>query len=451
MKKKLLLYPAIYIGTVLLCILFLWLTALIPQRAIKEHATESAAYFTDTPLFHNVVGNLENFKIDNYADCISTGIAWHFGEGEGYQAIIAANYNRVAGENVNVSFQKEMSGEESGTEAYARYWHGSAGIIRILLLFMNIEGIRVAVAVSGILLNMALIAVLIKKRQYALSIFYAVAFILVNGVFALNCLEYAFIFLLMPAVALFLLTNKNMIIPQKVQLTFMVTGMLTAFFDFLTAETLTFTVPFAVYYIAVWRPQSGAKEKNTQKRADWLLFIKCGVCWIAGYLGMFLTKWILAAGVLGKDVFMQSFDMAKERIGGDVSLTLNMAGEEANLGQRLQGIFQRNAGCLYWGTGEMTMGTVVLITMIAVAVLGIFWYMARKERYVYDKAAVLIVTALVPIIRFLVVSNHAYIHYFFTYRALLITVMIIFYLIYETTVLSGKKGKSRRKNYGKKN
>ena len=128
-----------------------------------------------------------------------------------------------------------------------------------------------------------------------------------------------------------------------------------------------------------------------------------------------------------------------------------MADEKADLGQRLLGIFQRNAGCLYWGTENMTIGRVVLITLIAVVAAGSFWYMTRKDSYTYDKIWILAVVAFIPVIRFLVVSNHTYIHYFFTYRALLVTVMIALYIVYETTVLSGRKGKSRRKKYGRKN
>ncbi len=451
MKKTLLLYPTIFISTILICLLFLLVSAMIPQDAVFVNALKSAEYFNEEALFENKVEKFENFKIDNYADCISTGIAWHFGEGNAYRAIITANYNRAADENVNVSFEKEMLGEGAETESYARYWHGSAGFIRVLLLFTDIEGIRFVTTITGLLLNGFAVVALLKKKQYALGIFYTVAFFVANGVFALSCLEYAFIFLLMPAITLFLLLSKNAAKPVWVQSVFLIVGMLTAFFDFLTAETLTFTVPFALYYITIRGTQNPAENRKAQRREDWLRLTKSGICWCIGYAGMFLTKWGLAAGVLGMDAFMQSMDMAKERISGDVSLTLNMAGEKADLVQRLQGIFQRNVGCLYWGTEDMTIGRVVLITMIVAAVLGIFWYMARKEHYIYDKIWILAVVALIPIIRFLVVSNHAYIHYFFTYRALLVTVMIILYIVYETTVLSGRKEKNRRKKYGRKN
>ncbi len=451
MKKTLLLYPTIFISTVLICLLFLLATAMIPQDAISTNALKSAEYFYNEALFENKVGEFENFKIDNYADCISTGIAWHLGEGGNYYAVISADYNSLPDENVNVSFYREMQGEDVETENYSRYWHGSAGVIRLMLLFTDIKVIRYMIAGLGIMMNLALVVMLIRKKQIVLGASYTVAFLLVNGVFALTCMEYAFIFLLVPVATIFLIQYKKMQHRKNVQMAFLAIGMLTSYFDFLTTETLTFTVPFVVYYLVEKEPTEQQIERKAQRKKDWFFLFKSGICWCAGYVGMFLAKWGLSAVTLGKDIFFDSASHAIERVSGDVNLTLNGMAEKANFGERLQGIFQRNLGCLYWNSQDVKAGTVVIITLVAVAVLGSFWYMARKEKYEYDKAVLLCVVALIPFLRFLVLSNHAYIHYFFTYRALLVTVMVLIYLIYETTFLSNIKGKNRRRKNGKKN
>lgn len=442
MKKTLLFYPAIFIATALLCMAFLMLTALIPRERIRENATTSADFFMETDLFEHSVGKLENFKKDNYADCITTGIAWHLGEGNLYEAVIAANYNRSADENVNVSFYNEMQGKESQTESYCRYWHGSAGVVRLLLLISDVETIRYILVTLGAILNAAFVFTLIRKKQVALGLTYVFAFILVNGFFALTCLEYAFVFLLAPISAIVLLTGRQMKQKRYAVAVFLVVGMLTAFFDFLTAETLTYTIPFMVYYVGVWESKKTKDKKSAQ--TDWNLFLQTGCAWCAGYAGMFLLKWLLAWITLGKEAFLSATEMAMERIGGDVGLTANIAGEKATLLQRWQGIWQRNAGCLYWGSQDMTPATLVVITALIVAVLGIFWYMAHKEKFAYDKTKILLAVACIPYIRFFILSNHSYIHYFFTYRAQMVSVIIVLFLIYKTTILSERvKGKSR--------
>lgn len=432
MKKTILFSLTTFVLTACICLLFMIVSASIPQKAIEENARKSAEYFYETPLFQMSAGDLQNFKKDNYADCISAGIAYHL-EGENpYIAVLSADCDRVEGENVNISFYRRMQGEEVTTESYSRYWHGSAGLIRILYLFMDIQTMRYVVTTVGLVLHMLLILCLMRRKQVALGIIYGFAFLLVNGVFALECLEYAFVFILVPIASLFLLHKKIGQDPVKVQLTFIVIGVLTAFFDFLTTETLTFTIPFTIYYIMVYN----IKMSETDRRKNWLMFLRSGASWVVGYGGMFLLKWILVALALGKDAWKEALSSATERMVGEVSLTLDTAGEKADWIERIQGIATRNLGCLYWGNSDMQVVTVVIITLVVATVLAVFWYLARKEKVRMPGAGVLAVVALIPYVRFLLLSNHSYIHYFFTYRAQMVTVLIILYLIYATTFLS---------------
>ncbi len=447
MKKTLLLYPIVFAIVAGVCFLFLLGVSQIPQEKIQVHAKESAERFMELSLFDYAVGHLENFKRDNYADCISTGIAYHLGEGDAVSAVLGAFYNRVPGENVNVSFYREMSGNEVETENYSRYWHGSAGVIRFLLTGMNVEAMRLTALALGMFLNAFVIFALVGKKQTALGVSYGLAFCLVNGGFALTCLEYAFVFLLMPLFVLILLFFGTKIGEKKIPVFFMVFGMLTVFFDFLTAETLTFTVPFAVYYIVVWREVTTTKSRHTEgkrekKRFDrkaWMFFIQCGVAWFVGYAGMFLLKWILSAACLGRDTFGETFQSVSERLYGDVGLTLSSTGEKADLWQRLQGIVVRNLGCLYWGSSEMKVTTLLGITVVVAVMLFGFWYLFRQKRNTGKDYWVLIATAVLPCVRFLVLSNHSYIHYFFTYRAWMVTVMIVLYFIVDATMLRKRK------------
>ncbi len=452
MKKTLILYPFIFIIIAPVCLGFLMLTALIPREAICDNAKQSAKYFQEAPLFEYCAGELENFRRDNYADCISTSIAYHFGEGNVYGSVISAEFAHESKENVNDSFYRKIQGEEVETEQYSRYWHGSAGVIRLLLTVMDIQTMRYVMTAMGIILNAGLVIVLIRKGQKVLGIIYSIAFLLVNGVFALGCLEYGFIFLLIPLTGLLLLMSPWMKKEQNAQLTFMVTGMLTAFFDFLTTETLTFTVPFVIYYIVVYRANVSVKEAgiSKEKQKTWLFLLKSGLSWFAGYAGMFACKWFLAVSLLGKEAWITTFESVKERIGGEVSTVADSVNETVTFTERIQGIFVRNLGCLYWGSNNMKITTVLVVTFIILMLLSVFWYMARTNS---PKAGlgVLIAVSIIPYIRFLFLSNHSYIHYFFTYRAQMVTVLVILYIIYDNLVLSepvkkrNKEGISCRK------
>ena len=439
MKKTLFISLATFLITAGLCLLFMILTACIPQTAIEENAARSAQYFYEIPLFEMSAGDLQNFKKDNYADCITAGIAYHLAGDNPYVSVMSADYNRVPGENVNVSFYRQMQGESVLVESYSRYWHGQAGMVRMLYLLMDVQHMRYVMTAVGIALHMAVALVLMRKKQIAMAVIYGLAFLLVNGIFALECFEYASVFLLMPAATLFLLHKRIAEHPEKVRLTFVVIGVLTAFFDFLTAETLTFTIPFTIYYIMVYNN----KVAEIDSRKSWRMLLHSGVAWFGGYAGMFLLKWILSAVTLGWTAWDSAFGSVAERIGGEVSLTANVAGEKADMAERIQGIFTRNLGCLYWGDSDMQVQSVIIITIAVILVLAGFWYLAREKRISMRGMGVPAVVAAIPYVRFLMISNHSYIHYFFTYRAQMVTVLIILYLIYSTTFLSrlGRKSK----------
>lgn len=418
------------------CLLFMIFCAMIPDRFIEENAKESAEYFKEEPLFGISVGELQNFKKDNYADCITAGIAYHLSGENPYVSVISADYNRVKGENVNVSFYRAMQGEEVATESYSRYWHGSAAVVRLLYTVTDAETMRYVIAISGIVLNLWVVVTLVRRKQAVLAGIYSFAFLLVNGLFALECMEYAWIFLLMPIGGLLLLNPRINGKQSKVYFVFMLIGILTAFFDFLTAETLTFTIPFTIYYIVVYNKQLEKDTGGKSGRKSWFVFLYSGMCWCIGYAGMFMSKWLLVWITFGKDALRTAVNSAMERVSGEVSLSLNMADEKADLGQRLQGISVRNLGCLYWGSSDMKVNTVLIITICVISILAVFWYLARRENVKERNRGILVAVSLIPVVRFLLLSNHSYVHYFFTYRALMVTVFIVLYLIYETTFLS---------------
>ncbi len=450
MKKTIFFYLATFLINSMICLAFLMTVSAIPQSAVETNARESADYFMEHPLFEMCKGDLLNFKKDNYADCISTSIAYHLGEKGVYEAVICADYNDGGDENVNEAFYREMYDISSQTESYSRYWHGSAGIIRMLLLFTDIEGIRWIVAAAGILLNAGLVIALICTRHEEVGIIYVLSFIAVNGVFSLSCLEYAFIFCIVPITGLILVFYKKIRCEKYVGLLFLSAGMFTAFFDFLTAETLTLTIPLAMYYMMAVCDKSEtinqAVSKNSSKvKAQWGVMIKSAASWLAGYGGMFLLKWLLAFLYLGKNAFYEAFEAVKERMGTDLGAATPVMEEGVSGIKGFGGILLRNLGCLYWGDSDLKVSTVWLITAIVVGVLFSFWFITGKEAVERFHYPLWIFMAAIPYIRYAIVFNHSFIHYFFTYRAQMVTVMVVLYIMYRTTWLSEWHEKRRRK------
>ena len=456
------------------CIGLLLASSLIPQSRIKENAEKSAMYFTSKDLFEMLVKKQEAAKRDNYADVVSFGIAYQLGNTSARKnaaiRILEARYTQDTDsfENADEGFKRAVCEDAPGNLTYSRYWHGGAAVIRLLLMFTEVSGMRVLFFVIGTALNLAWIVFLVIRKEYMLAVPYLFGVIAGKILFGYTCFEYAFVclFVTVFSFVIYLIMSRNEKEPEHFfapEAVFLAAGILTCFFDFLTAETATFTIPafVSLYLLEKARNKPVVIRKEGEKGntdSPWLFLLRTGLFWLAGYAFMFLLKWGLCAAFLGPEEARIALSSVAERTVGAVHETGNLSSETVGPVARLAVLFERNFACLYGIPNDTSENTVRLILFGTPAVLYIAWFFLRDREVLNHKAdnhkagnhkkdnhkkgkkensffPAYLVLALVPIARFLILSNHAYVHYFFTYRALMIVVMVIVYLFIKTTVL----------------
>ena len=471
------------------CIGLLLVSGLISQKSIEKNAKTSAEYFGDTDLFEDVMKNQPSVKRDNYADCISFSIAYQLGNKEAIEGAdrsslikraLEARYTQAEGENVNDGFLRAVNEGAEGNVTYSRYWHGGAAVIRLLMPVFSVQGMRILFLVLGILLNLCWIGYLVFKKEYTLGIAYTVGIFFGKLFFVYTCFEYAFVCLMIPLFSflVYVVTmGKLGTGKDKGRLPlggfFLAFGILTCFFDFLTAETLTFTVPMLVLLICLAGKKKNytiLREGETRESLEkeriknlWKVFLVNGSLWALGYAGMFCLKWLLSFLILGGEETKTTLFYIAERSVGEVHQSANLASPTVSWPVRIAEILLRNLSCLA-GVPESVnkVAQVLILCGIAVAV-GLLWYFLRKPADKEDRSAgsqkknnksnskpdngnkkgkqaitsfpVFSVLSLIPFLRFFVLSNHSYMHYFFSYRALIVGVMVLVYLFIKTTVL----------------
>lgn len=422
--------------------LLLVLTGLIPQSAIKESCMESAQYFKENELFDDIMKERLNTRRDNYGDILLINTMYHISEQTPIRSLIQSLYYNPENESVNISFYNSVMEKKEPNVNWSRYWQGAAVLVRPLLVWVGIEEARMIL--GGILLaliisNAALLGHL-KARTAA------VCYLLGNGIIqvwiCLFCIEYAMTFLVANAILLTLLLffikeESEDKLRQKGVLLMAVSGVVTCFVDLLTTETLTVTIPLLFMMILLYEK---GRLRSVKEEVRYLT--GCIVTWGVSYAGMFLLKWMLAAMVLGTDVFTTALGAAGKRFGGAV--TVGGSQETVHFTERLLGIFYRNQGCLFPFEEKMTMG----------ASIGLFWgvcflcfcivYLLRPKKLPINIIVSCLLLGIVPYVRYLILQNHSYIHYFFTYRAQLVTVVALLYCTWEfglrNVIGSTKKG-----------
>ena len=108
------------------------------------------------------------------------------------------------------------------------------------------------------------------------------------------------------------------------------------------------------------------------------------------------------------------------------------------MAEQLKGAIWNNLGCLFLFKNQMTGAQVLFGACVVIIVAALAFYLFRGKEVHQNLFVPLLVLALVPYVRFLVLSNHAFRHYFFTYRTQIITVFV-FLLFVAMDIVPGIK------------
>lgn len=438
---------------ILICAVLLTAVSLIPQSAIAKQSKKSADILVRQPAFTALYNDWSNSIQDNYADTELMEIAYCIDSRRPFTSAVRAEYREVSGEMTAESYRKLVYEGAETNKSYGRYWHGSMVYIRPLLMFLDIDGIRTAVGIAVLILQAAVLWQLWKAGRKSLAACFLISFALIGPWMLFRCLEYSSVFLVMPAAALCVLHLIRTGRTDRAPAVFAVSGVVTCFADFLTTETLTYTVPMLILLLFLIEDgqirETGAAIKT--------LFVS-GVSWLAGYASMFAVKLLLVLAVCGKSELINSLHAGAERVGGGVNLGNSNIFPEATAGERLSGAIWHNLSALYFTKyDDMNRAGAVIPTIVILIAAFAVIYLFRREM----RAAEVIpccALALLPYLRYLVLSNHAYLHFFFTYRAQMVCIMVLAYLVWEhglgnipeTVGNNGKKTKKRTKKKSKK-
>jgi len=190
---------------------------------------------------------------------------------------------------------------------------------------------------------------------------------------------------------------------------FLVVGMATQYFDFLTAPVLTLCLPLSAVVLADLR------EDRLTLRERWAHLIDPCIAWSAGWLGGWASKWPISTLLLGRDVLGDALHQAVYR---------SAAGEDAGVLRSLA----RNIFCFLPMNQLHVRGADALLAAITFAEAA--WLLAMavrlaKRRPDWKKAGPALFCAAIPYLWFIVLAGHTDEHYIFTYRSQIATAFVL--------------------------
>ena len=375
--------------------------SLIPRSAIRKHTMESAEYFLEKPVFYRVVKQDPVSNIDHYADAILLNILYHFDSAHPVTSPLTASYYYTETHNENENLYTALTADVTPTYDYFRYWHGSTIFIRPLLTILNIKQIYILFAIILTVLFVIFFKKLMKSGHMICAWSMSVALLSVSFWFIPMSLEYIWCFLIMliaSILTIFLYQKK-----QEVSgLFFLLVGNITAYFDFLSTETITLLFPLALLLILMQ-----GNNRLSDAKTGFKIILSRSVCWGIGYLASWIVKWSITSIALKRNIFAQALSSASTRVNGD---TDSLHGPALSINA-----FLWNIACIFPFNFMKGYGHIAALSIFILLLM--IYYLFRKNEKKNYMPWLFTVLYCIPYIRFLTLANHAFLHYFFTYRA----------------------------------
>ena len=411
--RRSLMHILIYTLVMVFLYLFLVLMATIPNAAIMNNMRSSVMHYANADRYaFTEDGSYQNVT-DNHADIMWLNISWQMGSGNPFVSALDTKYYDGERDGNTVGLFLTVTRGAQANTPYTRYWHGTAGLLRFLHLFTDIRGIKVTGFLVLLVLIWKTLRLLWRDDHGDLAICLAASLFLVQAWNLRLSVEYLPCFLICFALCPAFLKQERRG-DRYVEYLSVVSGTLTAFFDFLTTETVTILIPL-ILLIAI-----RSKERRLgSPRKVFRFLLRCGLCWLAAYGAAFLLKWAAVSLATGINHFSLALNSAVNRVDGTVV---------DGLRRKRPGMFMAvvaNLTAFCRGTSRTEYGQVILkLTVISLLIFGIYRMYQTRQKLRPGTVFLLMLGGIV-LLRYALLANHSFMHSFFTYRALAGTVLAV--------------------------
>lgn len=298
---------------------------------------------------------------------------------------------RVEDPSMN-AFQAAMSMND-----YARYWHGVQVALRPALTVLSYAQLRYVNMFVLLFLLSAVFSAIQQKLalRYAFAFLFSMAAVCVLIVPASLQFMPMFVLMLLAALAVLLLYEKRPF--DFFPMLFFLIGILTSFFDLLTAPLLTFGIPAVCYLLLENKQNPDATFRSNGTRLFWIAF-----AWLAGYGICWASKWLIAELTLGSGAIYDALRTAKFRV-----TDLDYDSECSNRWD----IILLNMGALR--LPEKTSMPAFGALFALLAAFALFFRAKWKD---IARAAALLPLVVLPYAWYVALGNHSMIHFWYTCR-----------------------------------
>lgn len=399
--------------TVIRCLIMLLFSALIgfvllvfvymlPTAPMKANLNQDIDEISKEGVYPAIHWKFSN-TLDNFTDSLMMGAAVYDNEETVVNKAINAYHPSGFEDPVQDLTNYVRNGDNGEHGSYTRYWHGYLVFLKPILSMTDYLMWRSINRVFQIIVMVTLTLILIKRFSWKCAVPMVAAFMFLRPNIIYYSLQYSTMFYvsMFSVMALALIYQKNGDNKRLVYFYFAV-GIVTNYFDYLTYPALSLGLCL-ILCAMLSQSQTGLKNiVNT---------IIYSISWAFGYAGMWISKWTIATILTGENKFSDAIisivgRSSTEAYGGSISRTAAIV---SNMQM----------------ASEVITPLIVMVMIISLVIIAILQWRRQLKLFLPYVANILIIAAI-PFVWYLVLSNHSYIHLYFTFRTLAITVAALF-------------------------
>lgn len=389
LTKKYLRYCFVLLGLVVGYMLFALASCLLPNGVIHKNITNTIERGDLREDYPKMGIPLSQCQQDNFTDALILNQAWRVSSDSLLTSMLLLP--RASGPDpaiMNDCLWRMVHGEDWGTLYYARYWHGGTFAVRFLLLLGSYQTVRLILYIITMLLLVALCMELGRERHSWVALLMVAGMSLTYPFVAQTSMQFAPVLIIALSGALLVCRLRGR--GESVSMLMFILGSVTAFMDLLTTPLLTLGFP-----LALWLVLDTAKPAHK----SWLTSFSAAfgkiMLWGMGFAATWASKWLIATICTPLNVFKDAADQAAMR--SDVGDFSRLDAAVINLRM------------VHWGLMAL-----ILIVLVVLAIV-------RFRKQNMKTAVMLALLGCMPLAWFFVVANHSYLHWWFTYRLLMVT------------------------------
>lgn len=379
-------------------------TYLLSQNAMMENAKKSSSILYNEGLGPCIWEDINETQLDAYTDGLLLNTSYTVTE-DGIRDIISDTYVEADGiENPMVSFYEVivLSNYNYIVKDYGRYWHGYQIILRPLLLFFTYSDIRQINMILQLALVFIFVYILAKSEDRILIIPFFGMYIFLSPISLFSSLQFSSCFYIMMLALITLFALKEYLNNTTRNYLFLLTGIMTAYFDLLTYPFITLAVPLIAYLGSDCERLFTDENRGKDGVKDTFFYT---VSWCFGYVGMWASEWIIASVLTEKNVLANAIQQIKYRSGYS---------QDDNT---------------YLNTLKLNLGIInIKVFLIAIICLAAYIIICSIKKHItfnknfFSCIGVILFVTLYPFIWYFFTQNHSSNHSYFTYRELAISV-----------------------------